>query len=120
MRRFLNLLVITIIGVTVLISCKKDNNDPAKNTCNVSNPAEELGWLKKEIDSLKNDEYSFYVMANYKGETVFINENCNPLIDYMSLVKNCKGDILGYTHVLNDDLSDKTIIWKHEKYKCTF
>lgn len=107
-----------MIGFSVLISCTKDD-DPAKNKCNVSNPVEEISWLKKEIDSLKNDEYSYYVIAVYKGETVFINGNCNPSADYMSLVKNCNGDMLGYANVLDNELSDKRIIWKSKNYRCS-
>jgi hypothetical protein len=122
MRRFFIFLgTATIIVTSTLISCEKDNNkDSGNNTCNVTNPAEDIGWLKEAIDNAKQDEYSYYVMANYKGETVFYYGNCNPAANYVSIIRNCNGDNLGYTNDLRDELTDKTILWKHEASKCNF
>ncbi len=97
-----------------IISCEKDYN----NTCNVLNPAEEISWLKEAIDNVKEDEYSYYVMADYNGETVFYYVNCNPVVNYASFILNCNGDNLGHTNNLQDELTNMTILWKHEASKC--
>ena len=118
MRSIFNFIgfVAIIVSIT-LISCDKDSNN---TKCNVSNPAEDLDWLKKAIDQVKQDEYSFCNMATYKGETVFYYGNCNPVVNYVSIVHNCSGDILGYTNELYDELTDITILWKHVDSKCNF
>jgi hypothetical protein len=103
-----------LFGSISLVSCEKDDN----NTCNVSNPVEEIAWLKEAIDNVEEDEYSYYVMANYKGETVFYYVNCHPLVNYASFILNCNGDNLGYTNNLQDELTNMTILWKHEASKC--
>jgi hypothetical protein len=48
MRSIFNFIgfVAIIVSIT-LISCDKDSNN---TKCNVSNPAEDLDWLKKAID----------------------------------------------------------------------
>ncbi len=114
-----------IIMSMSLISCEKgddddDDDDDISNTCDVSNPTKELGWLMEAIDDIKQDEYSYYAMANYKGETVFYYVNCNPLANYVSIVKNCVGDDLGNANDLRDELTDIITLWKHENSKCNF
>lgn len=109
-----------IVSIT-LFSCNKDKTiDSERNECNVSNPAEEIGWLKDAIDKVKQDEYSYYAMAHYKGETVFYYGSCNPLANFASHIQNCSGENLGNTNDLQDDLTDITIIWKHKNSKCNF
>ena len=108
-----------ILSIT-LISCDNDDSKETNNTCNVSNPAEELAWLKEAIDKDKQDEYASYVMATYKGETVFYNDNCNPSISYVSIVRNCSGDNLGNTNDLSEELTNRTTLWKHQDSKCDF
>jgi hypothetical protein len=122
MRKLFDFLgLAAIIFSIALISCEKDENkDTESNKCNVSNPIEDLDWLKQEIDDVKHDEYSYYVMATYEGETVFYYGNCNPLINYISIVRNCNGDSLGFTNDLYDELTDISTLWKHEDSKCNF
>ena len=122
MRKLFDFLgLAAIIFSIALISCEKDeNNDTESNKCNVSNPIEDLDWLKQEIDDVKQDEYSYYVMATYEGETVFYYGNCNPVINYISIVRNCNGDSLGLTNDLYDELTDVSTLWKHEDSKCNF
>lgn len=119
MKNFISSVLVALVISTTLISCEKDDNKASiNNTCNVSNPAEELEWLKAEINNLEGDEFSYYVMANYKGETVFFYSNCNPVIDYISVVKNCSGENIGYTYDLADEITDRTILWTPENSKC--
>jgi len=122
MRRLLKFLSSTAIILSItLLSCEKDdNNDSKNNKCNVSNPVDDLDWLKQEIDNVKQDEYSYYVMATYKSEPVFYYGNCNPVINYVSIVRNCVGDSLGFTNDLYDELTEISTLWKHEDSKCSF
>ena len=121
MRRIQYYLGLTAITLSItLISCDKDDNVETNNTCNVSNPAEDLAWLKEAIENAKQDEYASYVMATYKGETVFYNDNCNPTISFVSTVLNCNGDNLGNRNDLHDELTNITTLWKHEDSKCVF
>lgn len=115
MRRFICLSSISLLLVSfVHISCKKDQK------CNVSNPVEELAWLKESINEVKQDQYSYFMMAKYKKETVFYYGNCNPVINYVSYILNCNGEPLGYTNELFNDLTDIKLIWKHELSACSF
>jgi hypothetical protein len=108
--------IMAIVSSAMLFSCEKESNSNSK----VSNPAEEIVWLKEAIDDIKQDEYAYYAMANYKGDTVFYYGNCNPVINYVSVIQNCKGEKLGYTSELYDKLTDIKIIWKHANSKCNF
>ncbi len=122
MRQIFNLIgAATIIVCITLLSCEKDDNtDLGNNKNNLSNPAEEIGWLKEAINNVKQDQYAYYVMAKYKGEIVFYYGNCDPAANYVSFIKDFSGNNLGYTNDLYDELSDITILWKHEESKCNF
>ncbi len=121
MKNYIFLGLVAVIISTTLISCEKDDNkESINNKCNVSNPAEELEWLKDKIDNVEEDQYSYFVMANYKGETVFYYGNCDPLINYISVVMNCSGENIGYTYDLAEELTDRTILWKPENSECHF
>lgn len=110
------LAIMAIVSTAMLFSCEKDSN----NKSNVSNPAEEIVWLKEAIEDIKQDEYAYYAMAKYKGDTVFYYGNCNPVINYVSVLQNSNGDKIGYTNEHYDELTDIKIIWKHANSKCNF
>ncbi|MCW2118096.1 hypothetical protein M2326_000384 [Flavobacterium sp. 7A] len=63
---------------------------------------------------------NIHIMAIHKGKSVFYYGNCNPAINYASDVRDCNGENLGYTNDLEDDLTNRTIIWKHKNSKCNF
>lgn len=116
MRILFNPLLLTVfISALTFLSCSGD-----VNTCDVSNPTEEIDWLKSAIDEVSNDEYAYYGMATYRGETIFYYGNCNPVVNYASFVLNCDGGSLGFTIDLLDELMDMTIVWQHEDSKCDF
>jgi hypothetical protein len=117
--QYYRVLVAFILSIS-LISCEDDDCPVFDNTCNVSNPAVELDWLKQAINDVKEDEYSYFVMATYQGETVFYYGNCNPLVDYISFIQNCNGEIIGNTNDFMGELTDITIIWKHKDSECSF
>ena len=93
MRKLLVLLVLVCIST---ISCNNDD-DSVSNTCNVSNPVEDLDWLKEKIEELEQTEpeslkYLYFSEQNYKNQTIFVLYNCDPLINYFPLVYNCEGN----------------------------
>ncbi len=103
----------------LLLSCDKN----LASDCNVSDPVEELAWLKSEIDATnKDDEYgrfTYYEIARYKGNTVFIYYNCHPAINYSPSVRDCNGELIGYFFdISQEDLKRRSIIWKHAENAC--
>lgn len=115
----------TVVMVLFLFSCKKDSNESPKEICYVSNPTEELAWLKASIESLEagnaeNLKYSYYMTANLDGETVFYYGNCNPLINYTSSIQNCSGETLGSLSTLYTKLTDAKILWQPSGSVCNF
>lgn len=114
MKRILSL--ISILALILIFSC--DNEESENNFCDVSNPTEELSWLKTMINNFS--DYEYIMVANYEGETVFYNVNCNPLVNSASTVFNCSGDFIGNTNDIRDDLSNERLIWKHANSKCDF
>ena len=120
MKKNFKLLGLAAIAVlTTLFSCDEDeNNNPTNNVCNVSNPIEELAWLKEKIDNVEDDQYSFYNMATYHKETVFYYGNCNPSTNYVSIIRNCTGDSLALTNDVFDELTEISTLWKSENSLC--
>lgn len=89
----------TLLFSIILISLACDESDScSENTCSVTDPIEELEWLKAEINNF-NTTYPFiYVsMAIYYGKTVFMVKNCDPsALTLPPIIKNCHGEALGY------------------------
>lgn len=119
-------LALTLLLLTML-SCKDDDVDKLSNSCQVSNPVEDLEWLKEKIEELiaqTDSEFLkyFYVSQNtYMGKTVFIFPNCCPTCNTAIPVYDCEGNPIGFvgddsisTNILNND----TIIWNPENFSC--
>ncbi|WP_303319098.1 hypothetical protein Q4Q34_03445 [Flavivirga abyssicola] len=117
-------LLFAILILLTFFSCKSD--DDFNNTCNVSNPVENLEWLKEAIEELEQSSLAqtgevYVSQTYYKFSTIFIFGNCCALCNSVLSVYNCEGKILGY---IGDDtfkrsLLDKSvIIWKPENFIC--
>lgn len=124
MKRFFYLISVMFFVSILCTSCEKDKQ-LIDNTCNVTNPAEELNWLKSSITEIEQSnqelsKHAYYMVAKYKGETVFYYGNCHPAINYVSHVINCKGDTLGAISDLDDELTDVNLLWKPEESECNF
>ena len=112
-----------IIFAIFIFSCNKSKL--SNNTCNVSDPIEELNWLKKEIAELKqsNSEYSkasYYNIATYKRKTVFYYGSCHPSADYAFILRNCNGDEVSSVNAVMKDLKYVEVLWKHPDNQCAF
>ncbi|TGV01352.1 hypothetical protein [Flavivirga rizhaonensis] len=117
-------LLFAILLLLTFFSCKSD--DDFNNTCNVSNPIENLEWLREAIEELKQSSLAqtgevYVSQTYYKYSTIFIFGNCCAVCNSVISVHNCEGKILGY---IGDDtfkrsLLDKSvIIWKPENFIC--
>ena len=126
LNRLLQLGILIIIAV--VLSCKKDSL--SDTTCNVSNPLEQLPWLKTTIQALDSfpDREKYYIisMAKYNGGTVFLEGYCDPSANYVIPVLNCSGErigILGFgipgEGVIDQgSLTNIKVIWKSENSEC--
>ncbi len=64
------------------------NNDglPVISACGTEDPIEDLEWLNPEIQRRKNDtsadaRYCYIEQATNDGETLFIYNDCNPIVN---------------------------------------
>lgn len=80
--------------------------------CNVTNPIEDLSWLQAQVNQITENESDvapfFYIeIAEYKGETIFISNNCCAICGTIVPIYNCSGELLG---LLNDDIKISEVI----------
>ena len=94
----------------VLIISQSCNNDdeslPIISACDVTNPIENLPWLKTQVEEIienKSDiaPFFFIEIAEYRGETIFISNNCCAICGTIVPIYNCRGELLG---LLNDEI----------------
>ncbi|CAH8285412.1 hypothetical protein EV196_1019 [Mariniflexile fucanivorans] len=116
-------LLLTLVFI-IFSCCKKDND--VTNTCNVSNPVEDLTWLKEQIQELENtssyeSKETYILQTKHDGNSLFILGNCCAACNSVSTVYNCEGEMIGY---IGDDtfnfnlIENSTIIWKAENSIC--
>jgi|SRR5690606_907650 hypothetical protein len=121
-----NTKLITALFTLIMIafSCHKDNDDEVLLiACDVSNPIEDLEWLKNRIDDLEQTgNGEFYIsQATHNGKTIFILANCCMACNSVIPVYYCDGKYAGY---IGDDnlawtlLDEDTVIWKPNNSKC--
>jgi hypothetical protein len=120
------LAILTVIVLMILISCKKDTTAPTfKNTCNVTNPAKDIPWLKNRIDALLISDqatlkYQYVLQAEYRKKTVFIFGNCNPASFAVFPVYSCTNVLLGNMgQIPADSLLNQTTLWKSQGSLCS-
>jgi len=124
MNRIITALIATIfLGLTLIFSCKKDTSG---NTCGVDNPLEDLPWLKSRIAIISGSnpqtaKYQFVSQANYRGNTVFIFGNCDPLALSVFPVVSCANINIGNVgEIPADSLLNQVTIWKMPDSLCNF
>ncbi len=118
-------LLVSVLLICTLLSCK-DNDDNLSNTCNVSNPIEDLSWLKNKIleleeTSLYQSGEIFISQAKYRDKTIFILNNCCAVCNTIVPVFNCEGEAIGYMgddSINSSEIKENIIIWKPENFIC--
>jgi hypothetical protein len=122
MKGKMKILAGVFTAILMIFSCEPDEN--FDNSCDVRNPVEDLDWLNTRIRQLESldpntGRYQFVSMAKYRGNSVFIFENCDPLAVSVSPVINCNNEQLGFTGSIPlDSLIDKKVIWKPAGSAC--
>lgn len=110
----------------LVFSCSKDEKSTNNNTCNVSNPAQDLPWLKNRIGSLVTSDpalakYQYVQQAEYRSKTVFIFGNCDPASFTIFPVYSCDNIQLGNVGIIPaDSLLNMRTIWKSQDSLCNF
>lgn len=97
--------------------------DPGPTVCGVTNPAENLPWLKAIIDGFKKDtsamaSYHYVQQSTYQGNTVFIVGTCIPWCELSCFsIVDCEGK--DFDRLIELD-GPATVLWKAENSSCTF
>ena len=114
------------VGLTVcLFACESD--EPPMG-CGVGRPAEELAWLREDIQQKEAspEEYTKYqhiAQAEYEGSTVFLYLNCDPSANSVVQVFDCGGEQVGILGDREGDvpfsmLVNATTLWRSEDSEC--
>jgi len=119
-------LLLCICCILTFGSCAEDEMGQF-NTCQVHNPAEELGWLRASIAELENNKDEIYpfryiLQAVYNQQTVFIFGNCCPYCNTNAPVFDCEGKFLfnRYDEDRADRLTNENVIWQAQNCECNF
>jgi len=118
---------IFIFTITFLVSCGSDDDvfSLAIAGCGVENPLEQLTWLKAEVERRAENQnaemkYCYIVQGKLEGNTVFIYEDCNPLVDKAIFILNCEGNSLDADGFATSNIvENKKIIWRTDNFACT-
>ncbi len=113
--------LIYILLILLATACdEEDINIP--NTCGVSNPKEELAWLKQKIKEEQDFSPSFFTVfqGTYNGKTAFIFSACCPACNVAPAVFDCTGNQLEYSSIEFDKIIDQKLIAKGKDVTCTF
>ena len=108
------------------LSCANEDNDVAViAACGVPNPIEDLDWLQNRVQELRENEsdeaqYFFVSQAVFKGETVFIFNNCCPFCNIVAPVFDCAGLQIGLLNneVPEGELSDTQLVFRPDTFSC--
>lgn len=113
-----------IVLMLLSFSCP-DNDDKEIPLCGTNNPIEELAWLKSVINEINLPDslfakYFYISQASYKGETIFIIDNCCPTCNTAIIIYDCEGEILGYLgdKIRIDEIDYSKIIYKPNDFAC--
>jgi hypothetical protein len=117
---------ILLLCFLYLVSCSSDDSLPIIAACDVANPIEDLEWLKAEVEKRKNDTssdaiYCYIEQAITNERTIFIYNDCNPLIDKVIPVYSCSGEVIGLLGEENFDseaISSRTVIYRPSDFAC--
>ncbi|QCW99114.1 hypothetical protein FGM00_02910 [Aggregatimonas sangjinii] len=123
MKKFSILLLICM----PLLSCSNDDV-PVIAACGVANPIEDLVWLREEVarrveNNDPNAHYCYIVQAKTDTQTIFIFEDCNPIINKVAPILDCTGTSLGFLgdeNYSSDSISERKIVYRPSDFKCDF
>ncbi|MGB5927144.1 MAG: hypothetical protein WBH03_03165, partial [Cyclobacteriaceae bacterium] len=89
------LLLLTFCFLSGFQGCEKDDIIVCfpEETCNVSDPLNELPFLKEKKVQLEQSQTQADISSyTYNGETVFVVNNCNGCADALTVAYDCEGN----------------------------
>ncbi|WP_273567822.1 hypothetical protein [Maribacter halichondriae] len=98
-QSFFKRIILLILASLAIYACS-DNDDGQNTICGVTDPTEELKWLKTEItlrkrDVSENAKYYYISQAELDGKTVFLYLDCDSKANTAPSVYDCEGMLLG-------------------------
>ncbi|MEK6151749.1 hypothetical protein WIW50_00725 [Flavobacteriaceae bacterium 3-367] len=119
-------LAFLLVCLSCIICCSDDDDSKdERSACGVANILEDLDWLRDEIADREQStspdiQYCYITKATWNGQTVFLYEDCNPLINKVVPVLDCEGTSLGAVGVAVDrnELSDFCTVWSPDNFAC--
>lgn len=121
-----NLIVLFLVSLT--LSCDNDNDDnlPVVAACAVDNPIKDLLWLTEEVERREanptvDSRYCYIVQGVSNDQTIFIYEDCNPLVNKIFTIYDCSGELIGFLgdeNFTNENISNRRVIYKPELFVC--
>jgi sulfur transfer protein SufE len=85
-----------LLTISLIVGCGKDEN-ASKTTCDLTNPIEELQWLKEIKNSLTNCSCEMSILqGTYDDQTVFYVAMTDPLCNGIQTIvlNDCNGKIV--------------------------
>lgn len=115
------LILLSLLALAIF-SCDKEDEEPA-TACGVSDPIENLQWLKQmkeEAAALgESSQYSYIMQAVYEGETVFYNGFCCPHCNWILTLYDCSGNAIEKDYSISD-VEKITVLWRPDNSVCEF
>lgn len=108
---------IALLLLIAVSACKY--NEVPKFACDVSDPANNLPWLKERIHEIEQSSLRQYFRVEkveYDGEIGFYVSSCCPLCSTVPLFYKCSGDSILITDP--SKLVVKGVIWQPSDYSC--
>ncbi len=96
--------------------------DEPTTACGVTDPVENLPWLKQLAANAASgglSEYAYITQAKYKGKRLFYLGICCPACSWALILYDCEGNRIN-EEISFDDLEDSAVIWHTENYQCQF
>ena len=120
--KLIYLLVVASLAITSCSKKDKPTDVLPSNTCGVTNPVEDLAWLKDRISYFKaSGVKSVYIwQTEYQGQTIFVLSTCDETDDPILSAYGCEEnmaittDIMDYVH----SITPEYIIWKPTNSTC--
>jgi hypothetical protein len=101
-----------ILCLLLLSTCSDDDRG---NTCSVDDPARDLPWLKKAIETyqLPTSSDATIEQGTYRFRTVFIISLCCPTCRMAPLpVFTCEGVAIDNLSPADENIKGRKVIWK--------
>ena len=88
--------IYVFIGITLLYtSCSHNENNVEEKYCGVTNPIEDLAWLRElklNLEKTMSPNKQEIIQYTYHKQTVFLVNSCKDCADNLVVIYNCSGE----------------------------